>query len=289
MNLPQKTAIRLRDYLSLVRFSHTVFALPFALISYVVALDGRIPWENLFLVLLAMVTARTAAMTFNRIVDRKLDGRNPRTASRELVSGVISVPQAGLLLVAASGAFLLTTWFINRLAFLLSPVALAILFGYSFTKRFTSLTHFFLGLALGIAPVGAWIAATGRIDIPPLVLGIGVICWVAGFDIIYACQDFQHDRRTGLHSMVVRLGLHRGLRLSSLLHIAAVVLFAGFGVIEGLGVIYFSGLVIAAGSFVYQHHIISPDDLSKINIAFFTTNGFVSLSLFLFTALDLYI
>jgi len=289
MNPVQKTATRARNYLSLVRFSHTVFALPFALISYFVAVNGRIRWPNLLLVLLAMVTARTAAMTFNRIVDRRIDALNPRTASRELVTGVIPVPHAVFLLLISSALFVLTTFFINPLAFLLSPAALGILFLYSFTKRFTSLTHFFLGLALGIAPVGAWVAATGRMNASPLILGAGVIAWVAGFDIIYACQDIRHDLETGLHSLVVRLGVPGALRFSSLLHLFAILLFASFGLMGGLGVIYFTGLFIAAGSFIYQHSIVSPRDLSRINIAFFTTNGVVSLSLFLCTVVDLYI
>jgi 4-hydroxybenzoate polyprenyltransferase len=289
MNVFRTVATPIRQYLSLVRFSHTVFALPFALMAYLVAVDGRIPWGNLVLVIFAMITARTAAMTFNRIVDRKFDALNPRTRFRELVSGEVSVRQAALLLAAASLSFLVVTWFINRLAFLLAPVALTILFAYSFTKRFTSFTHFFLGLALGIAPVGAWIAATGRLETLPLVLGTGVICWVAGFDIIYACQDYRHDLDTGLHSLVVRLGPRRALHLSSLLHAAAVLLFVVFGVLGNLGLVYFTGLVVVAGSFIYQHSIVSPGNLSRVNIAFFTLNGFVSVSLFAFTAVDLYI
>src|SRR6266481_5279507 len=191
-------------FLRLIRFSHTIFALPFALGALVVAANGWPSWRILFLVIVCMVFARTAAMLFNRLVDWTLDQRNPRTASRHLL---VSKFVAQVLLVASSAGFVLAAASINHLTFFLAPVALAIIFFYSVTKRFTSATHFFLGLALGIAPVAAWIAQTGRIDLAPIVLGAGVICWVAGFDLIYATQDYDFDRREGIRSLVVKLGI----------------------------------------------------------------------------------
>src|SRR6266481_7822029 len=203
-------------FLRLIRFSHTVFALPFALGALVVAANGQPALRTLLLVVTCMVFARTAAMLFNRLVDWSLDQRNPRTASRYL-----RVPKWGaiILLTLSSAGFILAAAAINRLTFMLAPVALAVIFFYSLTKRFTSATHFFLGLALSVAPVGAWIAQTGGIDLAPLVLGLGVICWVAGFDLIYATQDYDFDRREGIRSLVVKLGVARSLRLAQLLHL----------------------------------------------------------------------
>ncbi len=274
-------------YLSLVRFPHTVFALPFALISYLAATEGTIEPRSLVLVLLAMVAARTTAMTFNRIVDRRIDAANPRTAQRELVTGAVSLNQAWLLLVLSALLFVLAAYGLNPLAFALSPAALAVLLGYSYTKRFTWLSHFFLGLALGLAPVGAWIAVTGRFALSPILLGLGVVLWVAGFDIIYSCQDYAHDTAVGLHSMVVRFGLKDALRLSSLLHALALPLFLGFALLQAAGVIFYGALALVGASFVYQHSIISPDDLSRVNRAFFTTNGVVGIGLLLAYIIDL--
>src|SRR6266581_4227185 len=206
----------LSRFLRLIRFSHTIFALPFALGALVVAANGRLSPRICVLVLICMVFARTAAMLFNRLVDWSLDQRNPRTASRHLL---ISKAVVSLLLLLSSAGFLGAAAAINRLTFLLAPLALAIIFFYSVTKRFTAATHFFLGLALAIAPVGAWIAQTGRVDLAPLVLGAGVICWVAGFDLIYATQDYDFDRREGIRSLVVKLGIARSLRLAQLLHL----------------------------------------------------------------------
>src|SRR5436309_10358669 len=226
-------------FLQLIRFSHTIFALPFALGALVVAANGWPSWRILFLVVLCMVFARTAAMLFNRLVDWTLDQRNPRTASRHLL-----VPKfvAQILLVVSSAGFVLAAASINRLTFLLAPVALALIFFYSVTKRFTGATHFFLGLALAIAPIGAWIAQTGSIDVAPLVLAAGVICWVAGFDVIYATQDYDFDRREGMRSMVVKMGIARSLRLAQLLHLITFVALIGFGVLAKLRTIYYCSL-----------------------------------------------
>src|SRR5882724_635207 len=223
-------------FLRLIRFSHTVFALPFALGALIVAANGWPSLRIFVLVVVCMVFARTAAMLFNRLVDWSLDQRNPRTASRHRL---VSKSGAIVLLAVSSGGFLLAAAAINRLTLILAPVALALIFFYSLTKRFTSATHFFLGLALAIAPVGAWIAQTGRIHLAPVVLAAGVTCWVAGFDLIYATQDYDFDRREGIWSLVVKLGIPRSLRLAQLLHLLAFALLIVFGVVAHLGAFYY--------------------------------------------------
>src|SRR5256712_241957 len=240
----------LSRFLRLIRFSHTIFALPFALGALVVAANGRPSLRTLLLVVICMVFARTAAMLFNRLIDWSLDQRNPRTASRHLL-----IPKSAALfsLVLSSVGFILAAGAINRLTFMLAPIALAIIFFYSLTKRFTSATHFFLGLALAIAPVGAWIAQTGRIDVAPLVLGAGIICWVAGFDLIYATQDYDFDRREGIRSLVVKLGIARSLRLAQLLHLAMLAALIVFGVTAQLGRIYYGGMPLVVAALFYEH------------------------------------
>ena len=259
-------------FLRLIRFSHTIFALPFALGALVVAADGWPSSRIVLLVTACMVFARTAAMLFNRLVDWSLDQRNPRTASRHRL---VSKLTAQVLLVLSSVGFVLAASAINRLTFMLAPVALALIFFYSVTKRFTSATHFFLGLALAIGPVGAWIAQTGRIDIAPLVLAAGVICWVAGFDLIYATQDYDFDRREGIRSLVVKLGIARSLQMAWLLHLLTFVTLIGFGVTAKLGATYFWSLLLIATALVYEHKT-EKRDLAGINRAFFQSNAFVS-------------
>jgi 4-hydroxybenzoate polyprenyltransferase len=259
-------------FLRLIRFSHTIFALPFALGALVVAANGWPSLRILFLVVVCMVCARTAAMLFNRLVDWSLDQRNPRTASRHLL---VSKSVALTLLVFSSAGFVTSAAAINRLTFILAPVALALIFSYSLTKRFTSATHFFLGLALAIAPVGAWISQTGRIDLAPLVLAVGVICWVAGFDLIYATQDYDFDRREGIRSLVVKLGIARGLRLAQLLHLLALAALIGFGLTAKLGPFYYCAMLFVAAALIYEHKI-EKLDLAGVNRAFFQTNALVS-------------
>jgi 4-hydroxybenzoate polyprenyltransferase len=260
-------------FLRLIRFSHTIFALPFALGALLAAADGHPTLRTLVLVLACMVLARTAAMLFNRVSDWSIDQRNPRTAARHLL---LSKPIAWGLLVICSLGFLLASAAINRMTVILGPVALAIIFFYSLTKRFTNATHFFLGLALAVAPAGAWIAQTGRLDLPPLVLGVGVICWVAGFDLIYATQDADFDRREGLHSLVVRLGIAGSLRLAQGLHFVMFVSLVAFGLTAKLGIIYYSAMPFIAGALVYEHRSARKLDLAAINRAFFQSNAFVS-------------
>jgi 4-hydroxybenzoate polyprenyltransferase len=268
-------------FLSFIRFSHTIFALPFALGSMFVAAHG-LPSVRLFaLVVLAMVFARTAAMTFNRLADWELDKRNPRTAGRhKLVSKGLAIGACFLSALLFVG----TTWMINPLCFVLSPVALLIVFFYSLTKRFTNGAQFFLGLALAVAPIGAWIAVTGSFALPPLVLGASVLCWVAGFDIIYATQDLEVDRREGLHSMVVWLGLPRALAVATLLHACALAGFLFFGAVARLGPVYFLGLGLVGAGLVYEHLLAVKETVAAINKAFFQVNAGVS-AIFVLTIL----
>jgi 4-hydroxybenzoate polyprenyltransferase len=257
----------------LIRFSHTVFALPFALGALVAAANGWPPLRVLLLVLVCMVCARTAAMLFNRLVDWSLDQRNPRTASRHLL---IPKPVAVISLIASSVAFFVAAAAINRVTFWLSPIALAAVFFYSLTKRFTVATHFFLGLALAIAPIGAWIAQSGRIDLAPVALSAGVICWVAGFDLIYATQDYDFDRREGIRSLVVKLGIAQSLRLAQWLHAALLGALIAFGFAARLGPIYYFGMPLVAVALVYEHRSARHLDVAGINRAFFQSNAFVS-------------
>ncbi|PYL45264.1 MAG: 4-hydroxybenzoate octaprenyltransferase [Verrucomicrobia bacterium] len=255
-------------FLRLIRFSHTIFALPFALAALVVAANGRPDLKILLLVLACMVTARTAAMLFNRLVDWEIDQRNPRTATRYLLATKPVVYSALFVFFAAN---------INRLTFVLSPVALGIIFFYSLTKHFTNATHFFLGFALGIAPVAAWIAQTGRMQLPPLILSFGVVCWVSGFDLIYATQDYDFDRQEGLHSLVVRLGLGATLRVAQFLHLLMLLALIVFGIVAKLGTVYFASMVPIAAALLYEHRSARAlNDVTSINRAFFNSNAFVS-------------
>jgi 4-hydroxybenzoate polyprenyltransferase len=264
----------LARFLQLIRFSHTIFALPFALAALVVAANGRPSLRIVLLVLACMITARTAAMLFNRLVDWEIDQRNPRTATRHLLA---IKPVVLISLVLSSALFVLFAANINRLTFALSPVALGIIFFYSVTKHFTDATHFFLGFALGVAPVAAWIAQTGRIELPPLILAFGVVCWVSGFDLIYATQDYDFDRQEGLHSLVVRLGLATTLRLAQFLHLVMLMALIGFGMIAKLGTVYFASMVPIAATLIYEHRSARAlNNVTSINRAFFNSNAFVS-------------
>jgi len=273
----------LSRFLRLIRFSHTIFALPFALGALVVAANGLPSVRTLVLVIVCMVCARTAAMLFNRFVDWSLDQRNPRTAARHLL-----LPKSVVLvaLIVSSAAFLAAASAINRLTFVLSPVALAIVFFYSLTKRFTAATHFFLGLALAVSPIGAWIAQRGDVDLAPFVLAIGVICWVAGFDLIYATQDFDFDRREGIRSLVVTMGISRGLQLAQLLHLLLLIALVGFGIIAKLGAIYFCAMLLVAAALLYEHRVVRARDVVGINRAFFQSNAFVSAVFLVAVCLD---
>jgi 4-hydroxybenzoate polyprenyltransferase len=273
--------------LSLIRFAHTVFALPFALLAALLAAGGVPAPRTLLWIVIAMVGARSAAMSFNRIADHDLDAKNPRTASRELPSGVLTRRYAALFCAGSAALFVLAASQLNRLCLLLSPVALAIVLGYSLTKRFTALSHLVLGLSLAIAPVGAWIAVTGAVAPLPVVLGLAVVFWVAGFDVIYSLQDEAFDREQGLRSLPSRLGGRRALLVSALFHAAALgFLFATFALAGG-GVVFGVGVLLAGAFLVRQHAIVRPGDLSRVDAAFFTANGWLSIVVFACGAADI--
>lgn len=278
-----------RIILEMIKFEHTVFALPFALMAALLAAGGMPEPRVLLWILVAMVGARSSAMAFNRLVDLDFDRRNPRTALRALPAGQLTPLQVWLFVAAATTLFVLAAAQLNALALALSPVALAIIWGYSFTKRFTALCHLFLGLAIGIAPAAAWIAVRGDLGWPAITLTGAVLCWVGGFDIIYACQDAEFDRSAGLRSLPARLGVAGALAVSRLLHVAAVALLALLpALVPGfLGTAYWVGVGLTALLLAYEQSLVRPADLSRVNAAFFTVNGFVSLGLLAFTAADL--
>jgi len=264
----------IRKYFEFVRFSHTVFALPFALAAMFVA--GWPGWRTFGLILAAMVCARTAAMGFNRIVDRKFDAENPRTAKRHLPAGQITVASALVLTGLSALGFVGVSWFINPLCFWLSPVALVVICAYSLTKRFTDFTHVFLGIALGLAPVGAWLAVTGAFSWTPVVLAGAVVLWLVGFDIIYATQDVEFDRQVGLRSLPVRMGIPGALRVAQVAHGVMAVGLGGFGLISGMGLPYYAGLTVIVVCLIAQHLLARKQDPVSLNVAFFRMNAVIS-------------
>lgn len=276
--------IALKNYLSLIKFSHTVFALPFAMIGYTLGYLDMLPsdyWRLLILVVLCMIFARSAAMAFNRWLDSSIDAKNPRTAIREIPAGIITSNAALIFTVISAGLFIACTYFINNICFLLSPLALLVIMGYSYTKRFTSLCHLVLGLGLALAPVGAYLAVAGQFGILSVILGFAVLFWVAGFDIIYALQDQDFDKSQSLNSIPVMFGTPKALRISEGLHLlsaisVSVVVYFILQTYPQTGWLSIVALVVFLTMLVYQHLIIKPNDLSKINLAFFTTNGIAS-------------
>ena len=271
---------RTAAYGRMIRFSHSVFALPFAFTSAALAAQGRgISARQALWIVVAMVGARSAAMGFNRLADHSIDARNPRTAGRELPRGVLSRAEVWAFVAASAAALVLAAAMLNPLCLALSPVALLIVFGYSYTKRFTALSHLALGLALAVAPVGAWLALRGSFHPVPMVLGLAVLAWVAGFDTIYACQDAEVDRREGLHSLPARLGVPRALAAARGLHVLSVALLAVLFWLAPLHPLYLAGVAAIAGLLVYEHSLVSPQDLSRVMQAF-NLNGWVSLGYF---------
>jgi 4-hydroxybenzoate polyprenyltransferase len=271
---------RLRDVGELIRFSHTVFALPFAGIAALAAARGVPPLPLLGWILLAMVGARTAAMSFNRLADHAIDAINPRTADRPLPSGRVSRRAAWTLVAAGAAALVAAAWRLNPLCFALSPLALAWVLAYSYTKRFTSLSHLWLGAGLGIAPVGAWAAVRGSLELAPLVLGAAVTGWVAGFDVLYSLQDEGFDRARGLHSLPERVGAAGAIRIARFLHAAAFAGLAAFAVLVGAGWGLWLGVAGAGALLVWQHTLVAPGRLERLDTAFFTANGILSVSVF---------
>lgn len=268
---------KIRQTAEMVKFSHSIFALPFALASMLIAAGGIPPGRLVFLVIMAMVTARNAGMSFNRWLDASIDAKNPRTASRHIPRGLLSPGFVLAFSIVNAALFVWVASRINMLCFWLSFPTLGVLFFYSHTKRFTSLSHLVLGLALGMSPIGAWIAVTGTLAFAPVLLGVAVVFWVAGFDMIYATQDYDFDRKEGLHSLVVRLGLKNALRVARVFHAATVVLLLLFGNLLSLGWPYFLTWVLISLLFLYEHSLVKADNLSRINAAFFNVNGFISI------------
>ena len=280
---------RVRTYASFIRFSHTVFALPFALTGALLAAQAvPLTWGRVGWILAAMATARTAAMGFNRLVDAKFDAENPRTAGRELPRGVVTTREAVALVVVASVAFVGTTVMLGPLCFALSPVALAIVFWYSLAKRYTTYTQLFLGLALAAAPVGGWLAAGGRGGWAPWLLALGTAMWVAGFDILYACEDVDFDRKRGLFSIPARFGVERALWISRGCHVVTILSLASVALVMPLGQLYIAGVVGVAVLLVYEQSLVRPDDLSRVKQAF-DLNGYVGLLYLMTTAAALYV
>ena len=280
-----------KDFLKLVAFEHSVFALPFAYLSTltVMWMEDAFSWRVLVLVTVAMVSARTLAMAANRIIDRKIDAQNPRTAKRELVTGQVSLKTAYVGCAVSLVALLVSAWQLNWLCLALSPLAVAPLIVYPYAKRFTDYPHAILGLAQMVAPVGAWLAVTGSFDGsgPAIVLGAAVGLWIGGFDLIYACQDADIDREIGVHSTPARWGVKAALHASTVTHAIAWLAFAWFGILTGYGWLYWIGLAVVAVALAYEHAVVKPNDLTKVNRAFFTANGFVAVALFAFALADL--
>ncbi len=278
---------KLRTYLEMIRFSHTVFALPFALMGAVLAAGGIPAGRALSWILVAMVGARSGAMGMNRIADRHLDAMNPRTRRRAIPQGRIAAGEALAFVLVSFGIFLLAAWMLNPLCFTLAPGAIVVLAGYSYTKRFTVLSHVILGLSLGLAPLGAWIAVTGAIALAPLVLGAAVLFWVAGFDVVYALLDVEFDRQTGLFSLPARFGEQRGLAVARLFHGLTVLCLGLLIPLLDLGRVYAAGLVLAAGLLVYQHILLRRHGLTKVEVACFNVNAILSLGMLACTLGDL--
>lgn len=288
----KKPKKKIGNYLSLVKFSHTIFAMPFAFIGYFLALhqtESAFSWKLFILVVLCMVFARNAAMAFNRFIDREIDIKNPRTAIREIPAGIIRAKSALLFVIINSALFIATTYFINDLTFKLSPVALLIILGYSLTKKFTALCHIVLGLGLSLAPIGAFLAVTGEFALLPILYSFVVLFWVSGFDIIYALQDLDFDKEEQLKSFPVFFGKRGALNASILIHVlsALITLFAGY--VGHFGVFYWIGSGSFIGLLIYQHTLVKPNDLSRVNFAFFTTNGIASVIFAAFTITQLMI
>ena len=273
---------KLNTTLAMIKFEHTLFALPFAFLGAILAANGLPTWRQMLWITVAMVGARSAAMTFNRIVDRDIDAANPRTANRELPSGKLSVGFAWVFLYVAIGVFLLASYSLNWLTFALSPVALVCVLGYSYAKRFTSFAHFLLGLALAISPSAAWIAVRGNLmDEVPILMSLFVLIWTAGFDVLYACQDFEYDRKAGLRSIPARFGIKNALWIARLFHFQAFIVLLILWFATGMAWLALTGVVLIGALFFYQHTLVRANDLSRINAAFFTTNAFVSVILLL--------
>jgi 4-hydroxybenzoate polyprenyltransferase len=274
-------------FLEMIKFSHTIFALPFALTGALLAARGIPAWQQVFWIVLAMVGARTAAMGLNRLIDADIDARNPRTAGRAIPAGLIGKGMTVTFIIASLALLLTAAAQLNPLCLKLSPLAVFFLVLYSYCKRFTALAHVVLGICLAAAPIGAWIAIRGTVDLPVLILGGIVLFWVAGFDILYALQDLEFDRTAGLHSIPVSLGVNGSLRLARLFHLAMLALLSALFVVMGLGGFFMAGIVVVGTMLTYEHWLLRNGDLLKLDAAFFNMNGYISVAVLVFTALDL--
>jgi len=286
---PAGLVSRIGTTLEMIKFEHSVFALPFALTGAVLAVRGWPSWRQVLWIIVAMVAARSAAMTFNRIADVRIDAANPRTRLRALPAGHLSLGFAAGFTAIACGVLMLAARELNPLAFKLAPLVIALLLGYSYTKRFTFLSHLILGACLGLSPVAAWIALRGELKPSVVLLGVAVTFWVAGFDLIYACQDVEFDRREGLFSVPARFGIKPALWISGILHLAMLGLLVAVARMESLGWLAFAGVAVVAALLAYEHQLVRPSDLSRINAAFFNINGYVSVLFFLTWAGDILI
>ncbi len=280
---------KLVNYLKMIKFPHSVFALPFAFTAAILAARGIPSFWQIFWISLAMVGARSGAMGLNRVIDYKSDALNPRTKGREIPTGVVSKASALVFSFISLGVMVLAAKMLNPLCLALSPVAIAVLVLYSFAKRFTWGAHFVLGLAISAAPLGAWIAVAGTFDLKVIPLVLAVLLWLPGFDILYALQDREFDKTYGLHSIPVSFGVEKSLKISRLLHLLSWIFLYITGVLFGLGAVYWFGLGVVAVLFIYEHSLLKPDDLRKLNMAFFNMNGYISLTVFAFTFLDIVI
>lgn len=280
---------KITSILDLIKFSHTIFSFPFAVMSAFLAAGGMPGLKQLLLILAALITARSAAMSFNRLVDTSYDIHNPRTAYRVELQKKIGTGSVWVFTILCVILFVFCAWLLNRLAFFMSPLAILIIFGYSYTKRFTHFSHFVLGLALGLSPIGAWVGIQGTLTATPFLLGLAVVLWTAGFDIIYACQDLEHDIKSGLYSIPKKLGIKRALILSAVLHLFMIVVLLAVSRYTDLGIMYTIGVCIVAALLVYEHALVKPKDLSKISTAFFTVNGIISVGLMGITLLDIFV
>jgi len=280
---------KITTLLNLIKFSHTIFSFPFAVMSAFLAAGGVPGIKQLLLIIAALVTARSAAMSFNRLVDTHYDVNNPRTTYRVTLQKKIGRTNMWMFTILCIAFFILCAWLLNRLAFSMSPLAILIIFGYSYTKRFTHLSHFVLGLALALSPIGAWVGIQGTLAVTPFLLAFSVVLWTAGFDIIYACQDVEHDVKSGLHSIPRRLGIKGALILSGILHLFMVGILLILPRYTGLGIIYSLGVYIVAALLLYEHSLVKPKDLSRVNTAFFTMNGIISVGLMGVTLIDIFV
>jgi len=285
----QNMLIKFYSILKLIKFSHTIFSLPFAVMSAFIGAEGMPGIRQLLLILGSLVVARSCAMSFNRLVDAGYDIGNPRTSYRIQLQGIIGKANLWFFTISCTLLFIVLAGMLNRLCLLISPLALLIIFGYSYTKRFTNLSHLVLGLSLALSPIGAWIGVTGEIDIAPFILALAVLLWTAGFDIIYACQDLEHDIKSGLYSIPKKMGIKNSLILSSVLHFLMVIVLFLFMYFAKLNFVYFGGVCIVSIMLVYEHSLIKPHDLSKISLAFFTVNGIISMILMVATLVDVVI